>query len=81
MPFIPRGPPIDSGALGVPLRMGILNMADSQLCFDWDGYACSKDRPGSRQNPGPGLNRPICRDPGPGQNHEIYRDVNRDFNI
>ena len=41
----------------------------------------SKDRPGSRQNPGPGQNRPICRDPGPGQNREIYRDSDRDSNI
>ena len=38
-----------------------------------------KDRPGSRQNPGPGQNRPICRDPG--QNREIYRDSDRDSDI
>ena len=43
--------------------------------------AIGRDRPGSRQNPGPGQNRPICRDPGPGQNREIYRDSDRDFNI
>ena len=41
----------------------------------------SRDRPGSRQNPGPGQNRPICRDPGPGQNREIYRDPDRDSRI
>ena len=41
----------------------------------------ARDRPGSRQNPGPGQNRPICRDPGPGQNREFYRDSDRDFNI
>ena len=40
-----------------------------------------KDRPGSRQNPGPGQNWPIYRDPGPGQNREIYRDSDRDSNI
>ena len=40
-----------------------------------------KDRPGSRQNPGPGQNRPICRDPGPGQNREIYQDHNRDSDV
>ena len=40
-----------------------------------------KDRPGSRQNPGPGQNWPIYRDPGPGQNRQIYRDSDRDSNI
>ena len=40
-----------------------------------------KDRPGSRQNPGPGQNWPVYRDPGPGQNREIYRDSDRDSNI
>ena len=45
-----------------------------------DTQGC-KDRPGSRQNPGPGQNRPICRDPGPGQNRENYRDSDRDSNI
>ena len=48
---------------------------------DYTPSTRSKDRPGSRQNPGPGQNRPICRDPGPGQNREIYRDFDRDSNI
>ena len=39
----------------------------------------TKDRPGSRQNPGPGQNWPILWNPGPGQNREIYREFDRDL--
>ena len=45
----------------------------------WLGLGVIKDRPGSRQNPGPGQNWPILWNPGPGQNREICREFDRDL--
>ena len=65
----------------IPLDRGATSLANEATLSSTVVVLVKWSLLGSRQNPGPGQNRPICRDPGPGQNREIYRDSDRDFNI